>query len=147
MLWMKKEIFRLRFSIRQTYGFFSGRIKSRKMKVVKSFRQPFHKIRKIIRHSFSGGSIPATENIHTPCTCTSAENSYLCDGKRFVSPCFLFLGWIQHLRPIFFSSRAVRRSFRPGRRRSVGRSIRCSGCDRPVRPPKYGAVGQPSPKS
>ncbi|WP_300744567.1 DUF4271 domain-containing protein [uncultured Rikenella sp.] len=62
------------------------------MKVVKSFRQPFHKIRKIIHHSFSGGSIPATENIHTPCTCTSAENSYLCDGKRFVSPLFSLFG-------------------------------------------------------
>ncbi len=92
MLWMKKEIFRLRFSIRQTYGFFSGRIKSRETKVVKSFRQPFHKIRKIIRHSFSEGSIPATENIHTSCTCTSAENSYLCDGKRFVSPLFSLFG-------------------------------------------------------
>lgn len=84
-MWMKKEIFRLRISIPHTYGFFPGRINPSSSKVVKSFRQPFHKTAKITPLSFSGTSTRATENIHTLYTCTSDEKPYLCHRETFSS--------------------------------------------------------------
>lgn len=89
-MWMKKEIFRLRFSISCAYGFFIGRVKAPEAKVVKSFRQTLHKTGKIIPPSFSVPSTCATENIHTPYTCTSDENLYLCSRKPITSSYLFF---------------------------------------------------------